>query len=229
MIASAQFRVAKAQKTPVIALVLDASKSMDATDVSPNRLVAAQNAAQVFVSQLPEDFEVALVSFADKPTLLIAPTDDHNQVSSTLGELPRGEGTVIGDGLSTGLDAIDAQWADTGTGPAAIVLLSDGHDTGSEVAPQDAADRRGGPRTSPSTPLSSATRGAMGANAGLLEEIATTTGGSTSTAATSGELSRSTRHWPRSCRRSCRSATRPSCSCSWRSRWRWLRRCSCSC
>ena len=60
VIAVAQFRVAKAQKTPVIALVLDASKSMDATDVSPNRLVAAQNAAQVFVSQLPEDFEVAL-------------------------------------------------------------------------------------------------------------------------------------------------------------------------
>ena len=60
---------------------------------------------------------------------------------AALGELPRGEGTVIGDGLSMGLDAIDAQWAETGTGPAAIVLLSDGHDTGSEVPPQEAADR----------------------------------------------------------------------------------------
>ncbi len=189
VIALAQFRVAKAQKTPVIALVLDASKSMDATDVSPNRLVAAQNAAQVFVSQLPEDFEVALVSFADKPTLLISPTDDHNQVSSTLGELPRGEGTVIGDGLSMGLDAIDAQWADTGTGPAAIVLLSDGHDTGSEVPPQEAADRAAALDIPVYTVVLGAQRGSHGANAGLLEEIATTTGGSTSTAATSGELS----------------------------------------
>ena len=190
VIAVAQFRVAKAQKTPVIALVLDASKSMDATDVSPNRLVAAQNAAQVFVSQLPEDFEVALISFADKPTLLITPTDDHNQVSTALGELPRGEGTVIGDGLSMGLDAIDAQWADTGTGPAAIVLLSDGHDTGSEVPPQEAADRA----AALDIPVYTVVLGAQdagnhGANADLLDQIATTTGGSASTAATSGELS----------------------------------------
>jgi Ca-activated chloride channel family protein len=190
VIAVAQFRVAKAQKTPVIALVLDASKSMDATDVAPNRLVAAQNAAQVFVSQLPEDFEVALISFADTPTLLIAPTDDHNQVSTALGELPRGEGTVIGDGLSMGLDAIDAQWADTGNGPAAIVLLSDGHDTGSEVPPQEAADRA----ASLGIPVYTVVLGAEdagnhGANAGLLQEIATTTGGSPSTAATANELS----------------------------------------
>lgn len=190
VIAVAQFRVAKAQKTPVIALVLDASKSMDATDVSPNRLVAAQNAAQVFVSQLPEDFEVALISFADTPTLLIKPTDDHNQVSTALGELPRGEGTVIGDGLSMGLDAIDAQWADTGTGPAAIVLLSDGHDTGSEVPPQEAADRAAALDIPVYTVVLGAQEaGTHGANAELLEQIATTTGGSASTAASSGELS----------------------------------------
>ena len=141
VVAVAQFRVAKAQKTPVIALVLDASKSMDAQDVQPNRLIAAQNAAQAFVSQLPEDFEVALVSFADKPTLIVAPTADHAQVSTALGDLPRGEGTVIGDGLSMGLDSIEGRWADSGNGPAAIVLLSDGRDTGSKVPPQEAADR----------------------------------------------------------------------------------------
>jgi Ca-activated chloride channel family protein len=190
VIALAQFRVAKAQKTPVIALVLDASKSMDATDVSPNRLVAAQNAAQVFVSQLPGDFEVALISFADKPTLLISPTDDHNQVSTALGELPRGEGTVIGDGLSMGLDAIDTQWADTGSGPAAIVLLSDGHDTGSDVPPQEAADRAAALGIPVYTVILGAQdAGNHGANATLLEEIASTTGGTPSTAATSGELS----------------------------------------
>jgi len=174
VIALAQFRVAKAQKTPVIALVLDASKSMDATDVSPNRLVAAQNAAQVFVSQLPGDFEVALISFADTPTLLISPTDDHNQVSTALGELPRGEGTVIGDGLSMGLDAIDTQWADTG----------------SDVPPQEAADRAAALGIPVYTVILGAQdAGNHGANATLLEEIASTTGGNASTAATSGELS----------------------------------------
>ena len=188
VIALAQFKVARAQKTPVIALVLDASKSMDATDVTPNRLVAAQNAAQGFVSQLPEDFEVALVSFADRPTLLIAPTDERTQVSTALGELPRGEGTVIGDGLSTGLDAIEAQWQRNGTGPAAIVLLSDGHDTGSEVPPQEAADRAAALQIPVYTVVLGA-EGNHGANEGLLQEIATATGGGTSTAATAGELS----------------------------------------
>jgi Ca-activated chloride channel family protein len=190
VVAVAQFRVAKSQKTPVIALVLDSSKSMDAKDVQPDRLTAAKNAAQVFVSQLPEDFQVALVTFADTPTLLVAPTADHNSVSTSLGDLPRGVGTVIGDGLSTGLDAIEAQWTDTGSGPAAIVLLSDGRDTGSSVPPQQAADRAAALDIPVYTViLGTPGEGDHGANAALLEQIASTTGGSASTAASAGELS----------------------------------------
>ncbi len=189
VIAVAQFRVAKAQKTPVIALVLDTSKSMDAEDVQPNRLVAAQNAAQAFVSQLPAGFEVALVSFADKPTLLIAPTTDHAAVSAALGDLPRGKGTVIGDGLSSGLDQIEAQWSESGSGPAAIVLLSDGRDTGSNVVPQEAADRAKALGIPVYTVVLGSQEGTHGADAALLEQIAATTGGSQSTAETAGELS----------------------------------------
>lgn len=190
VVAVAQFRVAKSHKTPIIALVLDASKSMDAQDVAPNRLIAAQNAAQAFVSQLPQDFEVVLVSFADKPTLIVGPTANRAQVSTALGNLPRGEGTVIGDGLSMGLDSIDGQWADSGTGPAAIILLSDGRDTGSQVPPQDAADRAAQLGIPVYTVILGAEGdGDRGANAELLQQIASTTGGSSSTAATAGELS----------------------------------------
>jgi len=159
--------------------------------VQPDRLTAAKNAAQDFVSQLPEDFEVSLVSFADTPTLLVSPIADHTQVSTALGDLPRGRGTVIGDGLSMGLDTIEGQWSDTGSGPAAIVLLSDGRDTGSKVPPSDAADRA----AALGVPVYTVVLGAQGegdrggANAALLEQIAATTGGSASTAATAGELS----------------------------------------
>ena len=230
VIAVAQFRVAKAQKTPVIALVLDTSKSMDAEDVQPNRLVAAQNAAQAFVSQLPADFEVALVSFADKPTLLIAPTTDHAAVSAALGDLPRGEGTVIGDGLSSGLDQIEAQWSDSGSGPAAIVLLSDGRDTGSNVAPQEAADRA----KALGIPVYTVVLGAQEGDPRRRRRAARTDrhddGGQPIHRGDRRRAVRaSTRRWPRSCPRSCRSATRPSCSCSSRSRWRWPLRSCCSC
>src|SRR5690349_19185707 len=56
VVALAQFRVAKSKATPTIALVIDASNSMDATDVQPNRLSAAESAAQAFLQKLPPDF-----------------------------------------------------------------------------------------------------------------------------------------------------------------------------
>jgi Ca-activated chloride channel family protein len=100
-IALAQFRVARSKATPTIALAIDASNSMDATDVQPNRLSAAESAAQAFLQQLPPEFAVSLVSFADEPKVLVAPTTDHTQVANALGDLPRGQGTAIGDGLAS--------------------------------------------------------------------------------------------------------------------------------
>ena len=190
VVALAQFRVAKSQATPVIVLVIDASNSMDATDVQPNRLAAAEGAAQGFLQQLPPDFAVALVSFADTPQELAAPTTSHDLVSKALADPPRGQGTVIGDGLTTALDEIQAQWAGFSEGPAAVVLLSDGNDTGSKVTPQDAANRAASLGVPVYTVvLGQQTSGGGGADVGLLQGIATTTGAQMATAETSGELS----------------------------------------
>ena len=51
-----------AQKT--IVLAIDVSGSMRATDVKPNRITAAQEAAKTFVADLPRSVRVAVVSFA---------------------------------------------------------------------------------------------------------------------------------------------------------------------
>jgi Ca-activated chloride channel homolog len=48
-----------------IMLVMDVSGSMNATDVRPIRLVAAERAATSFVKRLPRSFQVGVVSFAD--------------------------------------------------------------------------------------------------------------------------------------------------------------------
>ena len=190
VIALAQFRVAKSKATPTIALVIDASNSMDATDVQPNRLSAAESAAQAFLQKLPPDFAVSLVSFADDPKVLVEPTTDHTQVADALGTLPRGQGTVIGDGLAAALSEIQKSQEGSQAGPAAIVLLSDGNDTGSKTAPLEAATQAADQHVPVYTViLGTPKSGGGGANADLLNQIATSTGAVSATAQTSSELS----------------------------------------
>ena len=190
VIAVAQFRVARSKATPTIALVIDTSNSMDATDVQPNRLSAAESAAQAFLQQLPPEFAVSLVSFADEPKVLVEPTTDHTQVANALGDLPRGQGTVIGDGLASAMDTIEKYQEGSQAGPAAIVLLSDGNDTGSKTPPLDAA-ANAADRDVPvyTVILGAPKQGGGGANADLLNQIATSTGAVSATAQTSSELS----------------------------------------
>jgi Ca-activated chloride channel homolog len=190
IVAVAQFRVEQQQGTPVVALVLDTSLSMDAKDVTPNRLVAAQNAAQLFLQQLPEEFEVVLVTFADTPTVMETPTADHELVSNALGDLPRGKGTVIGDGLSSAIGEIESAPPGGQPAPAAIVLLSDGRDTGSTIAPEDAAAKAASLDIPVYTVvLGTGAEGTRPPDSALLEKIATTTGATVSTASSADQLS----------------------------------------
>jgi Ca-activated chloride channel family protein len=170
-------------------LVLDASLSMNKTDVQPSRIAAAQSAAETFVAQLPESFRVGLVTFSDDAQVAEAPTVDHTKLGPALQDPARGKGTHIGDGLDASLTAIQDEWDAQGTGPAAVVLLSDGQDTGSTVAPLDAAARASGMDVPVYTVVLGQTTGPEAADATLLSQIAETTGASSETAATATGLS----------------------------------------
>jgi Ca-activated chloride channel family protein len=190
IVAVAQFRVEQQKGTPVVAIVLDTSASMDAKDVAPNRLVAAQNAAQAFLQQLPEEFEVVLVTFADTPTVVVPATSDHAAVSQAIGDLPRGKGTVIGDGLSTAIDQIETvQAGSSGETPAAIVLLSDGRDTGSSTPPSEAAAAAAARGIPVYTVVLGTGEGSKPPDTKLLTDVANATGATVSTAGSAGELS----------------------------------------
>jgi len=117
-----------------VVVVVDVSLSMQATDVTPDRLAAASQAAQSFVDGLPDGFNVGVVSFAGSATVLAPPTPDHEASIAALGALQLDEGTAIGDGVMTSLAQIESTAANDGTGgdtdvPAQIVLLSDGTNT----------------------------------------------------------------------------------------------------
>ncbi|HYT25834.1 MAG TPA: VWA domain-containing protein [Actinomycetota bacterium] len=95
--------VPKEQAT--VMLVIDVSGSMNATDVEPTRLLAAQQAANSFVNNLPAKFRVGLVSFSATAQTLTRPTTDREAVRDALSSLHAEGGTAMGDAIERGLEA----------------------------------------------------------------------------------------------------------------------------
>ena len=114
-----------------VMLAIDVSLSMEANDVAPNRIEAAQEAAKTFVEQLPPSYNLGLVSFAKAANVLVSPTKDRSAVIAGIDSLTLAEATATGEAVFTSLDAIRTVPADGADGapPARIVLLSDGYRT----------------------------------------------------------------------------------------------------
>jgi Ca-activated chloride channel family protein len=112
-------------------LAIDVSLSMQADDVAPSRIEAAQEAAKAFVSELPPTYNLGLVSFAKAANVLVAPTKDRSAVIAAIDGLTLAEATATGEAVFTSLDAIRSVPSDGADGapPARIVLLSDGYRT----------------------------------------------------------------------------------------------------
>lgn len=131
-------RVRVPRERATIIVAIDTSLSMEATDVAPNRLKAAQAAANEFVDLLPARLNVGLVTFNGIAQIKVAPTRDREQLHAAIDQLRLGERTAIGEAIYASLDAIKsaAPVTDTRDGraddqpvPARIVLMSDGSTT----------------------------------------------------------------------------------------------------
>jgi Ca-activated chloride channel homolog len=88
-----------------IVLTMDVSGSMQATDVDPSRLAAAQKAASDFVDQLPDAFRVGLVLFSTDARIAVAPTTDRAALHQALDSLAANGGTALGDAIVVSLQA----------------------------------------------------------------------------------------------------------------------------
>src|SRR5262245_9829146 len=117
----------------VVMLVIDVSQSMRATDVSPSRMAAAQEAAKQFVDQLTPGINLGLISYAGTATVLVSPTTNRDATKNALDKLQFADRTATGEGIFTALQAIATVGAVIGGGdtppPARIVLFSDGKET----------------------------------------------------------------------------------------------------
>ncbi|KID31399.1 VWA domain-containing protein [Prauserella rugosa] len=135
------------QKVPrnraTVMLVMDVSLSMEATDVEPTRLKAAQDAASQFAEGLTPGVNLGLISFAGTATVLVAPTTERDGVTHAIRNLKLAQSTATGEGIFAALQSIESFSAVVGGAdgppPARIVLMTDGKQT----VPQDEYAPRG--------------------------------------------------------------------------------------
>lgn len=114
-----------------VVLTLDTSGSMIATDISPSRLAAAQQAARRFVQALPSGIQVGLVAFSTDANVLAAPTSDRATVLADINSLQAGGGTATAAAIRLSVEAISALPVAKGgkKAPGTVVLMSDGAPT----------------------------------------------------------------------------------------------------
>lgn len=124
-----------------VVLAIDVSRSMQARDIAPSRMAAAQRAASIFVGEVPSTYSIAVVGFGSRAFVAVPPTQDRLLVRQALADLTPGEGTTIGDAVSLAAQLGRRQRAADGTvPPESVLLLSDGARDGGRTSPQ-AAER----------------------------------------------------------------------------------------
>jgi Ca-activated chloride channel family protein len=111
-----------------VVLLVDVSRSMEAADVPPSRLVRARDAATALVARLEPDDRVALAVFGDGAALLAPLTPDAGAVAELVaaldGDLVVPRGSDLGAGVRAALGAFDL----ASERPRVVVALGDGED-----------------------------------------------------------------------------------------------------
>ena len=99
-------QVAVPRDEATVILTVDVSGSMQATDVTPDRITAAKNAATSFINKLPDRFRVAVVAFSDVSNVLAQPTTDRSSTLDAISSLQAEGGTAMGDALRQSVELV---------------------------------------------------------------------------------------------------------------------------
>lgn len=80
-------------------LAMDVSRSMQAADVAPNRITAAQAAVKSFIEELPRNVRMGIVSFAGTASVVQTPTENREDLLAAINRFQLQHATATGSGL----------------------------------------------------------------------------------------------------------------------------------
>lgn len=119
-------------RTFATVLAIDASESMQGAPIQ-----AAMAAAREFAARRPAQERLGVVFFNSQVRLVLPPTTDAGKIAQALSTPPPlAEGTRIYDALALATHVL----ADAGASARSVLLLSDGADLGSKIAPSAAVE-----------------------------------------------------------------------------------------
>ena len=151
------------EERATVILVIDDSLSMQARDVEPTRLEAAKSALRTFLDRVPDRLNVGLIVFSGEAQVAAPPTQDHDLVRDSIGEIGLFTGfggTAIGDALKAATElaqqAVPELAEEEGPGQTiayyaqgeapkernklvSILFLSDGSQTRGQLQPLEGA------------------------------------------------------------------------------------------
>ncbi|GLC94461.1 membrane protein [Cupriavidus sp. TA19] len=131
--------------TITLVLAMDTSRSMEATDVAPTRISAAQQAARDLIVGLPASVRLGIVSFAATATVVLPPTDNRADMLDAIDRFQLQRGTATGSGL---IQALAVLFPDDGIDLEAILFSGESLAPGpggrslTEAAAADAVRKR---------------------------------------------------------------------------------------
>lgn len=117
-----------------IMVCLDVSKSMDATDLAPSRLIRAKLQMDAFIDKLRGD-RVGIIAFAGKATLECPLTDDYESATLVLNSLTTSSVVQLGTDIGGAL-ALAEQGFQASGGNNVLLLITDGEDLGTSALAQ---------------------------------------------------------------------------------------------
>ena len=114
-----------------VMLLVDISISMEASDIEPDRITAAKEAAKKFINDLPRGIQIGIGLFSGTVKVLVTPTLDKSRVLKVLDKLSvktLEPGTAIGDAILAGTEAIslDDISKNKNKNNRILVLITDG-------------------------------------------------------------------------------------------------------